>query len=172
MSANEIREQLQRVIEILLLQASVRDSHSHLEQPCPKASGEGIDQSFLNSLMDTGRRLERTHIHEAPWWIVDAVDKKRARLNCIHHLLSLVRYREIEHPTPTLPARVHFNSLPDWLPYRQGGVQNADFCTAKRSPAERPAGPTACRRARTAPTRGPRTGLCQFSNRSASVDRA
>jgi polyphosphate kinase 2 len=30
--------------------------------------------------------LERTHIAEAPWWIVHAVDKKRARLNCIHHL--------------------------------------------------------------------------------------
>ena len=51
--------------------------------------------------------LERTHIHEAPWWIVDAVDKKKARLNCIHHLLSLIPYREIAHPTPTLPARVH-----------------------------------------------------------------
>jgi hypothetical protein len=36
--------------------------------------------------------------------------------------------------------------------------------------SERPAGPTACRRARTAPTRGPRTGLCQLSNRSASVE--
>ena len=32
--------------------------------------------------------LEKTHIPEAPWWIVDAVDKKRARLNCIQHLLT------------------------------------------------------------------------------------
>ena len=32
--------------------------------------------------------LERTHIPEAPWWIVEADDKKRARLNCIHHLLA------------------------------------------------------------------------------------
>lgn len=31
--------------------------------------------------------LERTHIPEAPWWIIEAVDKKKARLNCIHHLL-------------------------------------------------------------------------------------
>jgi polyphosphate kinase len=51
--------------------------------------------------------LERTHIPEAPWWIVEAVDKKRARLNCIHHLLSRVPYREIEHPAVTLPERVH-----------------------------------------------------------------
>lgn len=32
--------------------------------------------------------LERTHIAEAPWWVVPAVDKKRARLNCLAHLLE------------------------------------------------------------------------------------
>jgi polyphosphate kinase 2 PPK2/carbohydrate-selective porin (OprB family) len=32
--------------------------------------------------------LEHTHIQESPWWIVEAVDKKRARLNCISHLLG------------------------------------------------------------------------------------
>ncbi len=50
--------------------------------------------------------IERTHIPEAPWWIVQAVDKKRDRLNCIDHLLSLVPYHEIEHPDVLLPARV------------------------------------------------------------------
>src|SRR5262249_49866003 len=51
--------------------------------------------------------LERTHIPEAPWWVVEAVDKKRARLNCIHHLLQQVPYQEVPHPSITLPARVH-----------------------------------------------------------------
>jgi polyphosphate kinase 2 len=51
--------------------------------------------------------LERTHIPEAPWWIVEAVDKKKARLNCIHHLLSHVPYAEIERDSVTLPERVH-----------------------------------------------------------------
>jgi polyphosphate kinase 2 len=51
--------------------------------------------------------LERTHIAEAPWWIVEAVDKKRARLNCIHHLLSRVPYREVRHESVSLPERVH-----------------------------------------------------------------
>jgi polyphosphate kinase 2 len=51
--------------------------------------------------------LERTHIPEAPWWVVHAVDKKRARLNCIHHLLSLVKYQPIETPIVTLPKREH-----------------------------------------------------------------
>jgi polyphosphate kinase 2 len=50
--------------------------------------------------------LEHTHIPEAPWWIVEAVDKKRARLNCIHHLLSQIPYQEVVHAPITLPARV------------------------------------------------------------------
>jgi polyphosphate kinase 2 len=51
--------------------------------------------------------LERTHIPEAPWWVVEAVDKKRARLNCIAHLLTRVPYGEIPHEKPVLPARAH-----------------------------------------------------------------
>ena len=51
--------------------------------------------------------LERSHIPEAPWWVVQAVDKKRARLNCITHLLSQVPYEEVEHEPVVLPERVH-----------------------------------------------------------------
>ena len=51
--------------------------------------------------------LERTHIPEAPWWVVQAVDKKRARLNCIAHLLEQIPYQEIEHPEVHLPPREH-----------------------------------------------------------------
>ncbi|MFN7153485.1 MAG: polyphosphate kinase 2 [Acidovorax sp.] len=50
--------------------------------------------------------LERTHIPEAPWWVVQAVDKKKARLNCIAHLLSQLPYQEVPHPAVVLPARV------------------------------------------------------------------
>ena len=50
--------------------------------------------------------LERTHIPEAPWWIVEAVDKKRARLNCISHLLSQIPYEEVPHAPVVLPPRV------------------------------------------------------------------
>ncbi len=50
--------------------------------------------------------LERTHIPEAPWWVVPADDKKMARLNCIDHLLSQVDYAEVPHPQITLPQRV------------------------------------------------------------------
>jgi polyphosphate kinase 2 len=51
--------------------------------------------------------LERTHIAEAPWWVVDADEKKRARLNCIRHLLSQLPYQEVAHPHVSLPERVH-----------------------------------------------------------------
>ena len=51
--------------------------------------------------------LERTHIPEAPWWIVEGDDKRRARLNCIHHLLSRIPYRDVPHEHVTLPDRVH-----------------------------------------------------------------
>jgi polyphosphate kinase 2 len=49
--------------------------------------------------------LERTHIPEAPWWVVQAVDKKRARLNCIQHLLDQFEYHEVERTAVDLPAR-------------------------------------------------------------------
>ena len=51
--------------------------------------------------------LERTHIPEARWWVVEADNKKTARLNCIHHLLSQMPYGEVEHPPIVLPERVH-----------------------------------------------------------------
>jgi polyphosphate kinase len=49
--------------------------------------------------------LEHTHIPEAPWWIVQAVDKKRARLNCIQHLLDQFAYHEVDRQDVQLPAR-------------------------------------------------------------------
>ncbi|MBL8301525.1 MAG: polyphosphate kinase 2 [Ideonella sp.] len=50
--------------------------------------------------------LERTHIPEAPWWVVPADDKKKARLNCIHHLLGQMPYTEVERPVVEMPPRV------------------------------------------------------------------
>jgi polyphosphate kinase len=49
--------------------------------------------------------LERTHIPEARWWVVHAVDKKRARLNMIYHLLQQFDYTETKKPPIVLPER-------------------------------------------------------------------
>jgi polyphosphate kinase 2 len=50
--------------------------------------------------------FERTNIPEAPWYIVEGNDKKRARLNCIHHLLQQVPYADVPQETVALPERV------------------------------------------------------------------
>ncbi len=49
--------------------------------------------------------LERTHIPESPWWVVQANDKKKARLNCIAHLLDQMPYAEVPRPPIALPER-------------------------------------------------------------------
>lgn len=44
-----------------------------------------------------------TDTKHCPWWVVPSDDKKKARLNCISHLLSQVEYEELEHPVIELP---------------------------------------------------------------------
>ncbi|MFA5949564.1 MAG: polyphosphate kinase 2 [Hyphomicrobium sp.] len=56
--------------------------------------------------------LERTHIPEAPWWVVAADDKKKARLNCITHFLSQIPYDDVVRAPISLPDRVH---NPDYI---------------------------------------------------------
>jgi polyphosphate kinase len=51
--------------------------------------------------------LERSHIPEARWWVVHAVDKKRARLNFIDHLLKQFPYEAAPKPPIVLPQREH-----------------------------------------------------------------
>jgi polyphosphate kinase 2 len=46
-----------------------------------------------------------TDIKIAPWYVVQADDKRRARLNCIAHLLSLVKYEDLTPPPLELPPR-------------------------------------------------------------------
>jgi polyphosphate kinase len=51
--------------------------------------------------------FHRTNIPEAPWYIVQGNDKKRARLNCIDHFLSLMPYEPVPHEEISLPDRVY-----------------------------------------------------------------
>ncbi len=46
-----------------------------------------------------------TDIKQAPWYVVNTNDKRRAHLNCITHLLSLIPYEDVPHETLTLPPR-------------------------------------------------------------------
>ena len=56
--------------------------------------------------------LVRTHIPEARWWVVEGNDKKKARLNCIHHLLQQIPYADVKHEPIVLPPREH---KPDYV---------------------------------------------------------
>jgi len=49
--------------------------------------------------------FEATDIREAHWWTVEADDKRRARINCIAHILDSVPYRDATPPPLDLPAR-------------------------------------------------------------------
>jgi hypothetical protein len=46
-----------------------------------------------------------TDIKQAPWYVVDADNKKLARLNCIQHLLQIIPYESVDHPQLELPPR-------------------------------------------------------------------
>jgi polyphosphate kinase 2 (PPK2 family) len=49
--------------------------------------------------------FSHTDIKQSPWYVVDADDKKRARLNCIHHLLSKIPYEDLTPAPIKLPPR-------------------------------------------------------------------
>jgi polyphosphate kinase 2 len=65
-----------------------------------------------------------TDTNSSPWHVVEGDDKRRARLNCIAHFLSLIPYEEIAMPQVELPARQKASGYkePDypfrWIPAR------------------------------------------------------
>lgn len=59
-----------------------------------------VDYSRAKDIM-----LERTSIEEAPWYVVNGDVKSHARLNCISHLLSMVKYKRVETTKLMLPPR-------------------------------------------------------------------
>lgn len=61
-----------------------------------------------------------TDTHESPWYVVDANDQRRARLNCIAHFLSLIPYEEVPREPVKLPKRQAKGNYkePDY-PYRR-----------------------------------------------------
>ena len=57
--------------------------------------------------------LDATDTNVAPWYILRSDDTKRARLNCIAHLLSLIPHEKIKHQKVTLPARLKKHAYDD-----------------------------------------------------------
>ncbi len=59
------------------------------------------------------RMLETTNSKHAPWYLVRSDDKRKARLNCISHLLSMVPYKKVPRQKITLPDRSQKHSYDD-----------------------------------------------------------
>ena len=62
--------------------------------------------------------LEKTDTKESPWHIIRSDDKKKARLNCITHLLSLIPYKEVAHENVKLPRRKTKDAYDDQKPLK------------------------------------------------------
>ena len=60
--------------------------------------------------------FEATDTDYAPWYVVHSDCKRRTRLNCISHLLSLIDYKELEAPKITLPERDDTHAYDDAAP--------------------------------------------------------
>ena len=62
-------------------------------------------EKWVDYSMAKDEMFQHTDIEQAPWYVIEADDKKRARLNVIVHLLGLIPYSEIEEPRLELPPR-------------------------------------------------------------------
>lgn len=49
--------------------------------------------------------FQHTDTDTSPWWVVQADEKEKARLNCISHLLSVIRYQDLTSEPLELPER-------------------------------------------------------------------
>ncbi len=78
-----------------------------IKNPAKRWKLSEIDLESRKRWIDYSRAKDEmfkyTDIKQAPWYVVDAHDKKRARLNCIHHLLTLIPYEPLPHPKLELP---------------------------------------------------------------------
>jgi polyphosphate kinase len=75
----------------------------------------GVDSTMASSSStitrweDYSRAKDEMFVHtdipEAPWYVVESEDKRRARINMIAHVLSTIPYREVQRPPLELPPR-------------------------------------------------------------------
>ncbi len=83
--------------------------HARLGDPTKRWKLSPMDLESRNRWVEYSRAKDEmfayTDIKQAPWYVVDADDKKKARLNCISHLLSLIPYKDLTPQKIKLPPR-------------------------------------------------------------------
>ncbi|MCK4854197.1 MAG: polyphosphate kinase 2, partial [Bacteroidales bacterium] len=66
-----------------------------------------MDMSSRNRWIEYSKAKDEmfayTDTKVSPWWVVEADDKRKARLNCIHHMLSMIPYEEVKYKKIKLP---------------------------------------------------------------------
>jgi polyphosphate kinase 2 len=86
-----------------------RRFRSRLEDPMRSWKLSPIDLESRAKWVEFSQAKDEMFVHtdipEAPWYVVEGDDKRRARLNCIAHLLSLVPYEDAIQPPVELPPR-------------------------------------------------------------------
>jgi polyphosphate kinase 2 len=86
-----------------------RRFQSRLEDPTKRWKLSPMDLESRSRWVEYSRAKDtmfaHTDIKQAPWYVVNADSKKCARLNVIHHLLSLIPYRDLTPDPISLPPR-------------------------------------------------------------------
>jgi polyphosphate kinase len=86
-----------------------RRFRSRLEDPLRRWKLSPLDLESRARWVDYSRAKDEMFVHtdieEAPWYVVEGDDKRRARLNCIAHLLSVVPYQDVLETPVELPPR-------------------------------------------------------------------
>ncbi|WP_413325258.1 polyphosphate kinase 2 [Synechococcus sp. MIT S9503] len=82
---------------------------SRIDDPTRRWKLSPMDLEARNRWVDFSKAKDemftRTNIPEAPWFTVEADDKRRARLNCLRHVLSKVPWEDMTPPGIKLPPR-------------------------------------------------------------------
>ncbi len=86
-----------------------RRFEARIDDPMRRWKLSGTDLFSRTHFVDYSRAKDEMFVHtdipEAPWFVVEADDKKKARLNCIAHLLTQIPYDAKELPDVKIPAR-------------------------------------------------------------------
>jgi polyphosphate kinase 2 len=86
-----------------------RRLEARIDDPMKRWKLSDTDLASRTHWVDYSRAKDDMFVHtdipEAPWFVVEADDKRSARLNCIAHLLSRVPYEEKKLPTIVIPTR-------------------------------------------------------------------
>jgi len=86
-----------------------RRFQARLEDPLRRWKLSPMDLQSITRWEDYSRAKDEMFVHtdipEAPWYVVESEDKRRARINMLSHLLSTLPYHDVQRPEITLPGR-------------------------------------------------------------------